>query len=295
MNLAVLLEKRAVEWPQRAALIYGKRVITFAELNRSVNRLANGLRDLGIQRGDRVAIMLPNTPEFVYSFFACQKLRAVAVPVNTLYKGGELLYILRDCGAKTIITSTAAIPLINEIKPALPCLEHLITTGERSLTFAHPQSTIFLQGVLARDLFGTLDQAYRTVGDALADALRTLGLRDVWYKHRGSLRVGSRKVAAFYFSEIHDLYILNMICFLAPFDPTDFFSVIWVPPEMRDKVLEPLRSIQEEIGRVPRTEEFRQTVISALESALGVTVEEGALTAAERRSFKKRKAAVRQQ
>ena len=290
MNLGGLLEERAKEYPKRAALLYEGKVISFEELNKSVNRLGNGLKDLGIERGDRVAIMLPNTPEFVYSFFACQKLGAVAVPFNTMYKGGEILYILRDCGAKAIITLNSSVPLINEIKPELPHLQYIITTGERSLTFADPESTVFLQGVLSKNIFRDPDDAYRKIGDALVQGFMELGLKEIWYKHRGSLRIGGRKLAGFYFSEIEDLFIFNMVCFLAPFDPSDFFSVIWVPPEVKDKVLEPLTSIQEELGRPPTDREFREAILGALEKGLGIKLKEGTLTRDEKFGYEKHKA-----
>ncbi|OGP55910.1 MAG: acyl-CoA synthetase [Deltaproteobacteria bacterium RBG_13_52_11] len=277
MNLGRLLEERTREHPKGAALIHEGKSITFEELNKNVNRLANGLKGLGIEQGDRVAIMLPNTPEFAYSFFACQKLGAVAVPFNTMYKGGEILHILHDCEAKAIITLNSTVPLINEIKPELPLLQHIITTGERSLTFADPESTFFLQGVLSKEVFKDLDDAYQRIGDALVQGFSEMGLNEVWYKHRGSLRVGGRKLAGFSFSEIESLYILNMICFLAPFDPSDFFHVIWVPPEVKDKAIEPLTSIQEVLGRRPSDEEMQRMIVHTLEKGLEVKLKEGAL------------------
>ncbi len=290
MNLGRLLEERAKKHPKRAALLYEGKAISFEELNKNVNRLANGLKDLGISRGDRVAIMLPNTPEFVYSFFACQRLGAVAVPFNTMYKGGEILYILKDCGAKAVITLNSAVPLINEIRPELPHLQYIITTGERNITFADPDSTLFLQGVLSKAVFRDLDEAYSRIGDAMVQGLRKLGLKEVWYKHRGSLRIRGRKIAGFYFSEIEDLYILNVICFLTPFDPTDFFSIIWVPPEVKDKVIEPLTSVQEELGKRPTDEEIKRAILSALEEKLGTKLKEGALTRDEKLGYEKHKA-----
>jgi long-chain acyl-CoA synthetase len=237
--------------------------------------------------------MLPNTPEFVYAFFACQKLGAVAVPFNTMYKGGEILHILNDCGAKAIITLNSTVPLINEIKPELPQLQHIITTGERNLTFADPESTFFLQGVLSKDVFKDLDDAYQKIGDVLVQGLQKMGVKEVWYKHRGSLRVGGRKLAGFYFSEIESLYVLNVLCFLAPFDPWDFFHVIWVPPEVKDKVIEPLTSIQEEVGKRPTDEEIQKTIVDALEKELGVTLQEGALARDEIFGYEKHKATAK--
>ena len=74
MSLGMLVEKWAHERPQQAALISDDREVSFTAFNSSVNRVANGLRALGIQEGERVAIMLPNIPEFMFTFFACQKI-----------------------------------------------------------------------------------------------------------------------------------------------------------------------------------------------------------------------------
>jgi long-chain acyl-CoA synthetase len=290
MNLGRLLEEKAKKFPKRTAVVYEGKAINFEELNKTVNRLANGLKSLGIEKGDRVAIMLPNIPEFVTTFLACQKLGSVAVPFNTMYKGGEIFYILKDCGAKAIVTLKNIVPLINEIKPDLPNLKYIITTGERDLIFADPESTLFLQGVLSKKIFKDLEDAYQRVGDILTQSFKELGLREVWYKHRGSLRVDGRKLAGFSFLEIEDIYILQMVCFLTPFDPSDFFSVIWIPPEVKDKVLEPLTSIQEALGRFPNDQEVRDALLSGLRKGFGITFKESGLTRDEKLGYEKYKA-----
>ncbi len=290
MNLGQLLEEKAKKYPKRNAIVYEGKAIRFEELNKTVNRLANGLKSLGIEKGDRVAIMLPNIPEFVYTFLACQKLGSVAVPFNTMYKGGEIFYILKDCGAKAILTLKNIVPLINEIKPDLPNLKYIITTGERDLTFADPESTFFLQGVLSKNIFKDLNDAYQRVGDVLTQGFKELGLKEVWYKHRGSLRVNGKKLAGFSFLEMEDIYILHMVCFLTPFDPSDFFSVIWVPAEVKDKVMEPLTSIQEVLGRYPSDQEVRDALIGVLGKGFGITFKESGLSRDEKLGYEKYKA-----
>ncbi len=290
MNLGILLEEKANEHPQRTAVVHGGKNINFEELNKSVNRVANGLKSLGIEKGDRVAIMLPNIPEFVYTFWACQKLGSVAVPFNTMYKGGEILYILKDCGAKAIVTLSNIVPLINEIKPDLPSLKHIITIGERDLTFADPESTLFVQGVLSKNIFKDLNDAYQRVGEIFIQSFKELGLKEVWYKHRGSFRVEGKKLAGFSFLEAGDIYVLQMVCFLTPFDPSDFFSAIWIPPEVKDKVLEPLTSIKEVLGRCPNDQEVRDALLGVLGKGFGITLKEGGLSKDEKLGFEKYKA-----
>jgi biotin-(acetyl-CoA carboxylase) ligase len=287
MNLARLLEQRAKESPTRPALIYGEKEISFRGLSGSVNRLASAFKDLGIDKGDRVAIMLPNTPEFVYVFFACQKIGAVAVPFNTMYKGGEILHILRDSGAKAIVTLTNFAPLIQELRSELPQLQYVITTGERTVVFADPESTLFAQLVLSRSSIQNLDEAYRKVGQVLVEVFQSLGLAGVWYKHKGSLRIGGRKLAGFLFSELEDLYLVNIISFLKKFNPADFFKAIWVPPEIKDKILEPLTSVEEEIGKSPDPEVFKECLVKSFERHFKVQIREAELTREERFGYEK--------
>lgn len=129
-DLARSVEQWATCTPDAPAMVLEKDVISFKELNLKANRVANGLRDLGVKKADRVAIMLPNIPEFVYAFVGILKLGAVAVPFNTLYKGREVLNILKDSGAKVLFTLAHFAPMINEIRPELPDLEQVILTSE---------------------------------------------------------------------------------------------------------------------------------------------------------------------
>lgn len=292
MNLSSLLEHWANETPKNTAFISEGKKTSFLELDRNVNRLANGLKGLGIGPGDRVAIMLPNTPEFVYAFFACQKLGAIAVPFNTMYKAGEIIHIIKDAQAKALITLTNFVSLINEIRPEIPSLKHIITTGERTTTFADPASTVFVQAVISKKNFECLDKLYQDIGETLLEVFKDLGLKATWYKHRGSIRIGGKKLAGFLISEIEGVYIINIVCFLCRFRPDDFFSVIWVPPEIKDKILEPLTSAEEESGRIPTDIEFKQAVIKAFEKRFGIVLKESGLSREEKFSYEKQRALV---
>ena len=289
MNLSQIVEHWAKERAKDPALVYEGREVSFRDLDKSVNRVANGLKNLGIKKDDAVAIMLPNIPEFVYTFYACQKLGAVAVPFNTMYKGREISHILKDSGAKAIVCLTNFVPLINEIKSDLPELEHIITTGERTLTFADPDSTVFIQFVLSKKIFENLDDAYRKAGEAITEGVQNLGIKGVWYRHRGSLRIGGKKLAGFFVSEAEDIYIINMICFTAKFQPADFFSVLWVPPEVKDKILEPLTSLEEELGKKPDDEELRNAIVASIEKGFNVVLKKGEMTREEKFGYVKQR------
>ena len=289
MILREMVEHWATERAKETALVYEGREISFRDLDKSVNRVASGLKNLGIKKDNAVAIMLPNIPEFVYTFYACQKLGAVAVPFNTMYKGREISHILKDSGAKAIVCLTNFVPLINEIKSDLPELEHIITTGERTLTLADPDSTIFIQFVLLKNIFADLDDAYRKVGETITEAIQNLGIKGVWYRHRGSLRIGGKKLAGFFVSEAEDIYIINMLCFTSTFHPADFFNVIWVPPEVKDKILEPLTSIEEELGRKPADDELKNVITASIEKNFNIKLKPGDMTREEKFGYEKQR------
>ncbi len=100
---------------QKIAIIHDDKRITYDELRDSIQRLASGFVSLGVQRGDRIVLLLKNSPEFVISFFAITMVGAVAVPLNIQYKEQELTTYIRDSEPKVIIASNQIAPLIEKI------------------------------------------------------------------------------------------------------------------------------------------------------------------------------------
>jgi long-chain acyl-CoA synthetase len=99
----------------KAAIIDGNKWITYSELDDYISGLAGWLISRGVQRGDRVVLLLQNSSEFVISFFAIAKLGAIAVPLNVQYKEQELAGYLRDSNPKVVIALSHLIPLIKEV------------------------------------------------------------------------------------------------------------------------------------------------------------------------------------
>jgi long-chain acyl-CoA synthetase len=281
VGLVQSIERCVGSNPDAVALYFEGEEITYKTLNLKANRAANGLKKLGVKKGDRVAIMLPNIPEFVYAFLATLKLGAVAVPFNTLYKGGEILHILKDSGAKCLIALTNFAPMINEIRPDLPDLEQVILTGGRNLLFAHPESTAFIQSILPGELIKDVEGAYQKMGQILLKTMEGLGVREAWYKHRGSIRVRGDKIATFLISELEGMAVINAVVFLGPLDARDFLRVVWVPPEIRDKVVEPMTSVQQETGKRPSWDQVKETVAGAIEQGYQVEIKEGLMATDE--------------
>lgn len=109
-----------------AALLFGGDVVTYATVLENVNRMGNGLRDLGVEIENRVALVLLDCPEFPYAFFGSLKIGAVPVPINTLLTADDYEFILEDSRAKVLVVSAALFPRIEPILPQLRYLKHIV-------------------------------------------------------------------------------------------------------------------------------------------------------------------------
>jgi long-chain acyl-CoA synthetase len=99
-----LLEQTAERYPERVATIFFGAKLPYRALNEAANRFAHALLDLGLKRGDRVALMLPNCPQFLIAFYGTLKAGAVVTAVNPLYTPRELEYQLNDAEVETVVT-----------------------------------------------------------------------------------------------------------------------------------------------------------------------------------------------
>ena len=100
--------------------------LTFWDLQQQANRLSNALAALGVGRGDKVAIMLPQRPETAIAHIACYQLGAVAVPLSFLFGPEALEYRLHNSAAKVAIVDPASLPNLAPIRDRLPSLRHVI-------------------------------------------------------------------------------------------------------------------------------------------------------------------------
>ncbi|WP_082462428.1 AMP-binding protein [Agromyces sp. Leaf222] len=115
LSVASMLAESAVRTPARAALHFMGQTIDYGTLWDQSRAYAGALRDRGIGRGDRVAMLVPNVPDFARVYYAALALGAVVVPVHLLFKAEEIEYVLRDSGADVLV---AAGPLLGEAVPA---------------------------------------------------------------------------------------------------------------------------------------------------------------------------------
>lgn len=125
--LTALLDRALAEFPDRVALDFFGREWTYAELGREVERAAFGLEQMGLKRGERFALCLPNTPYYVVLYFAVLRLGAVVVNLNPLYTGEELDHLIRDSGARMVAVPDmkAVSGKVAEVGPAAG-VEHIV-------------------------------------------------------------------------------------------------------------------------------------------------------------------------
>lgn len=125
-NLRGLLEKGAERFSDKTALFFLDRKISYKELYNITARLSQGLKNLGIKKKDSVAIFLHNAPEFIPAYFAIINIGAICVPINNMLKEEELGFILKDSGARLIISSVAYLNIINSVKTSSPDLKYTV-------------------------------------------------------------------------------------------------------------------------------------------------------------------------
>lgn len=124
MNIAQHVERGRRLSPEKPALIFEGEVYTYRTLDEAANRVAGGLLRLGVGRGDRVALFLPNIPAWAFFYLGIQKIGAVAVSLNSNLKNEETGFIIDDCGAKLVVTTAKLRRHIDA--RALPRLERCI-------------------------------------------------------------------------------------------------------------------------------------------------------------------------
>jgi long-chain acyl-CoA synthetase len=128
-NLAELVRAAATAHPDKPALVFHSEVTSWGELDRRVDGAARGLRALGLELGDRVALHLGNTPDFPVAYFGALRAGLVALPVNTGYTPAELAHVLGDSGARAVVTSGGGAQAVREADGGV---EHVLVTGESS-------------------------------------------------------------------------------------------------------------------------------------------------------------------
>ena len=132
----VLLKETARRYPEKDAIVFKGQRVSFRELDALSNCFANGLKDLGVQVGDRIALYMTNRPEYVISFYAAAKIGAVITPMNPSYKEHEVEHQAKDSEAKVLVTTQALYGIAKAATTALPNVR-IIVIGDAAPEGSH--------------------------------------------------------------------------------------------------------------------------------------------------------------
>ena len=144
--LPYLLLHAAAKTPQAPALVFFGRVFSYHQLAEQAARVARAFQGLGVAPGERLALFLPNCPQFVVAYHAALRLGAVLVPLNPLLSAKEVAYQLNDAGAKRLVVLDHFLPKVEEVRPRLKLSQLMIT----SLPDALPWPLSWLYSLKAR-------------------------------------------------------------------------------------------------------------------------------------------------
>ena len=130
MDFSQILESGIKQHPEKAAVIFRDSPINYRQLKESTFQLAAGLNKLGVNKGEKVAIYLPNVPEYIYSFVGIFLLRGVVVPLDFMLTEEEVINFVNHSESKILITQEKKGADLNNIKKQCPTLQKVVLFGE---------------------------------------------------------------------------------------------------------------------------------------------------------------------
>ncbi len=142
-TLANVLAEKARRNRGEMFLLFEEEKVTFDRFNEQVNRVANSLLRLGMKKGDKVAIMLSNCPDFLYLWFGIAKIGAVMVPINVSWKGELLVYILNHSDSETIVVEEGLVPQVQEVLGNTPNVRRIYVRGGEEHKAVHRLEELF--------------------------------------------------------------------------------------------------------------------------------------------------------
>jgi long-chain acyl-CoA synthetase len=132
MNIKEMLEKTASEVPQKTAIVLGSQRVSYGELDEASNRVANALINLGLRKGEHVAILMSYTPEWLINYFGVVKAGGITVILNAVLKAPEYDPLLRDSDSTILLTEKSFSEMLSSVLPTLPLLKHVIEVDSDS-------------------------------------------------------------------------------------------------------------------------------------------------------------------
>jgi len=180
-----ILEDKAAMNAGKVAVITAHEHITYDQLDARVNRVGNALAALGVTKDDKVCVMLPNIPEFLYAWWGNAKLGGITVPLNTALKGEGLAYIINHSDAETLILSHRYLAALEEIRGSLSQLKRTIVLGSEGQRAASlPPGAIDFGELLTAPATSPMQEVWSDDIDSIMYTSGTTGLpKGVIHRH----------------------------------------------------------------------------------------------------------------
>lgn len=128
--IADMIRRSAYHYPDKPALIFGDKTLTYAELERECNRTANALAALGVQKYDRVSILAHNTIHHVLTWLGCAKIGAIYLAINYLLRGKDISYCINHSESKVFIVEDALFDLVKDVMDDMPTIKTFIWSDQ---------------------------------------------------------------------------------------------------------------------------------------------------------------------
>ena len=173
LNLATLLSESAARFPGKVALVHDGSVLSYGAVNRAAQKLAGALAKLGVGKGQHVALMLPNVPQFTIAYYAAHYLGAPIVPLNVQLTPDEIEYHLRDSDAVVLVAWEACVDHALAAFSRVEACKHLVVASDASGGETAREGTLGMTALIAAG--EPLTDATDTMPDDTAVVLYTSG------------------------------------------------------------------------------------------------------------------------
>jgi len=131
MNVSNIIKRHVNEHPEKTAIIFGERRISYLELDRLINSAAKGFTTLGLKRGDVLSLFLPSLPELIIAYMGSVRAGVTLNLVNAMLQKTEVAYILKDCNSRAVLADEKRLPIIEAVKSEVSSLSHVILLEEQ--------------------------------------------------------------------------------------------------------------------------------------------------------------------
>jgi acyl-CoA synthetase (AMP-forming)/AMP-acid ligase II len=232
--LSEYLRRRAAADPERVAIVFYGAHWTYGELDRQSDRFAALLHERGAAPGDRVAVFLPNCPQFLIAFYGILKAGCVHVPINPLFREHELAYELEDSGARVVLALDALLPVLRAVRDRTQ-LRAVFVTGFADVIPAEPAIPVPASVPTARIVSDDAEDFFAALAGVTADPPGVrIGLDDIAALNYTGGTTGMPKGCAH--TQRHMLYTAATTCTVStPIAPGDvalnFYPVFWIAGE----------------------------------------------------------------